>query len=406
MASFLVRRTTLALTIAALAGCHDVPQGPKTIPPAVAPWVRITMDDGVTDYPSFGGLDLLSRADTEFDFITAETEFGWLQYGGCVQNCQDPARWQLGTVDSGIYRGIGPNASSVRTSSEIIVAYEDFQPSVAGIKVATCGGACDHKAAWRSGKVFEGYLGSFEGTHSRTLAVDPAGGLNLLYRKVPANLTMYYAHCAASCTDSASWSSVFLDSGNFQATDAAITVAPSGAVHVLVQGADTTRTLTYFTCDSGCSSSASWSSMVLATGRTGRTPSILVGAGGTLYATWGGGPVHYGTCSANCLSAGGWSITSLQDSSGQDVSLVLDGSGQPWVATFYGPISNLGSKTLVLHCATSCGAAGSWVPTTIDSLGDGLDISLVVDGRGQPRVAVSGFGLHYLQRRDTTVLAH
>jgi hypothetical protein len=365
------------------------------------------MDDGVTDYPSFGGLDLMATADTEFDFVTVETEYGTLHYGGCVQNCQDPARWMVGTIDTGIYRGLGPNASSVRTANGLVVAYEDGQTGTNRIKVGVCGGACYFKGNWRVGDVRAGFLGSFRGTHSRALAAGPAGDLSLLYRGGSGG-NISYAACASSCTDSASWRSVSLDSGGFFEDDVGLTVAPSGTVHALVEGVGTDSAVTYFTCDSACTSSANWSSLLLATGAGGGTPSILVGPSGTLYAAYGGDhtsgsvPVTFATCAGGCLTLGNWSFAQLPAAAGNDVSLLLDASEHPWLATSYG----IRGKTVVLHCMAACGVASSWTQTTIDSLGDGLDISMVLDAQNQPRIVVSGNGVHYAQRPDTTVLAH
>jgi len=99
MKSSIVRRWVFLATLAASSACHDIPQAPIIRTTPGPEWIRITMDDGVTDYPSWGGLDLLRDADGGFHVISAETEFGRLRYAGCVQNCQDPARWLPGTVN-------------------------------------------------------------------------------------------------------------------------------------------------------------------------------------------------------------------------------------------------------------------------------------------------------------------
>ncbi len=400
-----VRRSMLALTVVALNACHEPPQAPITHAKPGPDWIRITMDDGVTDYPSWGGLDLLSQADTEFDFVTVETEYGSLHYGGCVQNCQDPSRWLVGTIDSGVYRGLGPNASTIRTAGGIAVAYEDWQSGTDRVKIGTCGGACFLKSSWRLGDIRTGLLGSYYGTHSRALSVDPAGGLDVLYRGPNGALGIEYAHCASMCTDSASWQSLTLDSGGFFAFDDALTVGPSGRVHALVEGGSGNG-LHYFECDSACTTSASWSSLQLDTGEVGATPSILVGPNGTLYVTYRsrlpGMPIDFATCSSNCLNLSNWSLTKLP-ATGSDVSLLLDAAGQPWVATTYGSYEG---TTVILHCAAACASGGAWTSTSIASFGDGLDVALALDATGQPRVVVSGNGVHYAQRPDTTVLIH
>ena len=402
-----VRRSMLAVTVVALNACHEPPQAPVTKVKPGPEWVRLTMDDGLTDYPSFGGLDLLSQSDTEFDFVVAETEYGSLRYGGCVQNCQDPTRWMTGTIDSGVYRGLGENATSVRTGQTITVAYEDQQTSEK-VKIAICGGACFLKGSWRSGDIRGGFLGSSSGTHSRVLAVGRAGDLSLLYHGPGLN-NVFYAHCPSACTDSASWQSVLLDSGQFAYRDDGLTVDSSGVVHALIP-LSAGGGLTYFRCDSACSARSNWQSLMLDTGAVGGTPSILVGSSGTLYATYAeahGTPVtaiRLAMCAANCLTSANWSVTSLPAPAGWDISLLLDAAEHPWVATTYGECTYCGGTTTVLHCTAACSSPGSWTSMTIDSLGDGRDISMALDANGQPRIVVSGDGVHYLQRPDTAFL--
>lgn len=365
------------------------------------------MDDGVTDYPSWGETDLMTQADTEFDFVTVEEEYGSLHYGGCVQNCQDPTRWMVGTIDS-MYGGIGTNAASTRTSDGIAVAYEDWQGGTGRVKVGTCGGVCFLKTSWQLGVVRTGLLGSQFGTHSRALAADPSGGLDLLYRGAPNGSSgIEYARCASACTDSASWQSTVLDSGIFLDYDDALTVAPSGTIHVLIEGGPG---LTYLTCDSACTSRANWSSVQLDTGEVGATPSIQVGPNNALYVTYGsrssGLPIRFATCSIGCLDPANWSLTKLPANAGRDISMILDAAGQPWVATSYGISSYYDGKSVVLHCPNACTNGPSWSSMTIDSLGDARDIAMALDITGQPRILVSGTGVHYAQRPDTTVLIH
>lgn len=401
MDSSFVRRSPLALVFVALTACHDVPQAPNNPPPGPQ-WVHITMDDGVTDYPSWGGLDLL-KTDTEYDFVVAETEYGTLHYGGCVQDCQDPSRWLVGTIDSGVYRGLGENASTARTATELVVAYEDQQTSVSYVKIGTCDGACYKKASWTFGDVRTGFLGTVGGSHSRVLVADAGAGLHLLYRG-PHNLGLYYAECAAACTDSASWHSTFLDTANFQASDVALGVAGNGALRVLAGTSDTTRGLIYFTCDTGCTVGGNWASVVLSSRSVGHTPSIRIGPTGSLYVTYGRAPV-FATCASSCLNYSSWTFTPLPDSGGSDLSLAFDASGNPWVAISHGLSSNYNGHTTVLHCAAACTDASSWQTLTVDSLGDALDISMVMDPMDRPRLMVSGTGVHYAQRPDTTVAA-
>jgi len=347
----------------------------------------------------------MTLADTEFDFVTAEEEYGSLHYGGCVQNCQDPARWMVGTIDS-IYGGIGANAASTRTSNGIAVAYEDWQGGTGQVKVGTCGGVCFLKTSWRLGVVRTGLIGSQFGTHSRALAADPSGGLDLLYRGAPNGSSgIEYARCASACTDSASWQSMVLDSGTFLDYDDALTVAPSGTIHAVIEGGPGNG-LTYLACDSACTSRANWSSVQLDTGEVGATPSIQVGPNDALYVTYGsrssGRPIAFMTCSSGCLNVANWTRATLPANAGTDISLLLDAAGQPWVATSYGYYKG---TTVILHCSAACSSTGSWTTTSIDSLGDGRDIAMALDVTGQPRLLVSGAGVHYAQRPDTTVLA-
>lgn len=359
------------------------------------------MDDAVTDYPSFGGLSLLSLADTEFDFVTDEQEFNTLQYGGCVQNCQDPARWMRGVIDSGVGYFFDGQAASVHTASGIAVAYDAFLPGNSVIRLATCGGGCYRRAAWSLGVIHTGFLG-LDG-HSRAFVVDATGTMDLLYQPASGNTyvsALSFARCAASCADSASWQTVMVDSGRFFASFA-LTTLPSGGMRALAMDP-----LTYFACDSGCLSATNWASLVLDTAVYQPFGSIVAGPDGAMHVAYRSSSqrLHYATCQSNCLSIASWSVVDLSPAV-YDISLTLDAFGHPWIATSYWLESSFGPSTKILQCAAACGVAGSWNTTGIDSLGDADDIEMLVDGGGQPRVMVSGFGVHYAQRPDTTVLA-
>lgn len=364
------------------------------------------MDDAVTDYPSFGGLTLLSSADTEFDFVTDEEEFNTLQYGGCVQNCQDPARWMRGVIDSGAGYFFDGQSEALRSVAGIAVAYDVYGLSANPvIRLATCGGACYRRAAWTLGTIGVGFLGL--NGHSRAFVADAAGAMDLLYQPSIGNShasAMSLARCANACTDSASWQTVTVDSGRFF-TSFALTTLPSGGLRALAMG-DSANAVTYFACDTGCMSRANWSSLVLHTGDYQPGGSIVAALSGALHAVYGrlNQPLHYATCQSNCLSAASWSVADVS-TAGSDISLTLDPSGHPWIATSYGLESYLGGSTKILRCAAGCGVAGSWSTTGIDSLGDAGDVAMLIDGSGQPRVMVSGLGVHYAQRPDTTVLA-
>ena len=400
MSSRLVRAAVLLIAGSFLA-CHDAPQAPTT--PTAPEWARLTMDDAVTDYPSWGGLDLLSSGAGDLEFVSAETEYGSLHFGACFADCDVRANWTQVTLDSGVYRGIGVNASSVETGSGITIAYEDFQTSTMYVKILSCAADCTRRAGWTGGDIRAGTLGPFEGSHSRALAADSSGGLHLLYR--PGNdVAMYYAECASACGDSASWRSVLLDSAVYQpsSSGSAIAVTPTGAVHVLLATPDTSRTLRYLTCASSCTDTARWTSLRLEHGSTLTevTPSITLGPDGRIYATYGGGVIHYATCMTNCVNLAGWTEVATAIPAGTDVALRLDGSGTPWIASSFGLASSYNGHSVVAHCASACLSADGWTTAAIDSLGNGLDIALVVDAAG-PHVMVSGLGVNYAQHPDS-----
>ncbi|HWZ28841.1 MAG TPA: hypothetical protein VNX15_09785 [Gemmatimonadales bacterium] len=408
-----VRWLALVPAVAAFVACHDTPT-PTGLTTAPDLWASLTMDDAATDYPSWGGLDLLRDAGGVLHLSVVEHEFGRLQYGECSGSCANIVDWHLATIDSGPYQGFGENASSVITSAGMVTVYED-QPGGTGtfqVKIAACAAQCDQLSNWQKADLFPGLLGSvnYASTHARALAADPSGGLHVLFHDADSN-GVWYATCAASCQSGAAWHAVPLDTVGgrvkFAGTNQSILVDSHSTVHVFLESSDTTEALRYFECAAACDSASSWHAVVLAHGYTGRTPSVALA--GTRLAvafhdrlpgsTVPTGLIRYGTCDSNCLLPDAWSMRQLPTLAGPDVALAFDAAGRPWVATSYGTASHYNGYADLSRCAVTCTSLTEWTTFRIDSLGDGGDVSLILDPGGTPHIAVSGMGVHYSEPR-------
>ncbi|HEY6784347.1 MAG TPA: hypothetical protein VI159_05315 [Gemmatimonadales bacterium] len=409
---FLVRAVAaLGVPLAILGACHD---GTDPGTPPSDPWAKLTMDDGVTDYPSWGGLDLLRDQVGALHLVVVEHEYGKLQYGECTTSCDHRGGWTLTTVDSGPYQGLGENASSVLTPSSIVTVYEDQTGGVATyqLKLATCSANCTIGTNWQKTDLFSGELDGWQDPiHSRDLAVDPSGGLHMLYRDTSWGI--WYASCASGCATAGSWHQLHLETSPsfalYQGSNAAIAVDSHSAIHVLLRTSDTTQSLVYLECATQCDSTANWGSVVLAHGGTGFEPALTTS--GSRVAVAFRDPVrpgyttalHFGRCDSSCTSAGSWTMQSPGIDAGYDVALAFDAAGRPWLATNHGTTSYYNGSTLLARCSLTCASAGDWSALTIDSLGDGGGVSFVFDAAGLPRLAVSGMGVHYAQTADSTL---
>lgn len=398
-----------SLPVAIVVACHD-PAAVPTTPPS-NPWAKVTMDDGVTDYPSWGGLDLLRDPQGGLHFVVVEHEYGKLQYGQCANSCNLRGGWTLTTVDSGPYQGLGENASSVLTSSGIVTVYEDQPGGLATyrIKLATCSANCTIVTNWQKTDLFPGELDGWQNPiHSRDLALDPSGGLHMLYRDTSWGI--WYASCASGCATVGNWHQLQLETvpsfSLYQGSNAAIAVDSRSVVHVLLRSSDTTQSLVYLECATQCDSSGSWGSVAIARGNTGRSPALATSGGlvAVTYRDFSAAPVvEFARCDSNCLNGASWSSQMLASTAGSDIAVAFDATGHPWFATALGTNSYYNGSTILARCSLTCASAGDWSAVTVDSLGDAGGVSLVFDAAGGPHLAVSGTGVHYAQTADSTL---
>lgn len=405
---FLVRVVAaLGVPLAILVACHDTTD---PVTPRSDPWTKVTMDDGVTDYPSWGGLDLLRDPAGALHLVVVEHEYGKLQYGECTTSCNHRGGWTLTTVDSGPYQGLGQNASSVLTSSGIVTVYEDQPGGVATyqLKLATCSANCTIASNWQKTDLFSGALDGWQPVRSRDLAVDPSDGLHMLYRDTSWGI--WYATCASACATVGNWHHVKLETASsfdlYTGSNAAIAVDSRSVVHVLLRSSDTTQSLVYLECATQCDSISNWGSVAVARGNTGRSPALAT-SGGRLaitYHDFSGFPVvTFAHCDTNCVSAASWSSQSLSTASGADIAVAFDATGHPWLATSLGTNSYYNGSTTLARCSLTCTSSGDWSAVTVDSLGDAGGVTFVFDAVGVPHLAVSGTGVHYAQTSDSTL---
>ena len=121
-------RTAVGISLAfVISACHDATTANSlTTHPVVQPppFTVTVLDSAVTDYPSWGGLNLVSF-DGSVGVVTVDEEFARLRYAACSTACGKSSNWSQVTVDSNPYRSFGLNASAVVTAAGITVVYED-----------------------------------------------------------------------------------------------------------------------------------------------------------------------------------------------------------------------------------------------------------------------------------------
>ena len=138
--------------------------------------------------------------------IYARQSSGALGYATCPTSCTSAANWTVGTADSVLGGNRGDAAALAVDGTQLHASYHD---SAAGnLRYATCSASCTDPAQWQSTIVDAGG----DVGRLRTSILASGGALHIAYWDA-ANHALRYATCTATCTTSGSWTSVMVDQG-------------------------------------------------------------------------------------------------------------------------------------------------------------------------------------------------
>lgn len=307
-----------------------------------------------------------------FEDVTAGTPV----VEGCATNCTDVGSWQGVGLESGTQAGAGV-ALALNAAGAVHVIYA--RQSSGALGYATCPTSCTSAANWTVGTA-DSVLGGHRGD-AAALAVDGTQLHASYHDSVAGNLR--YATCSGSCTDPTQWQSTIVNAGSNVGRLRTSILASGGALHIAYWDA-TNHALRYATCTATCTTSGSWTSVMVDQGTDlGEYASLTQDASGRLhvvYANVGAPALRYATCSSNCTVHASWTSGAVATGTLIDPSVFVDAAPRLHV-TYY----NAAAKTLVYAtCVSACTTTASWQSTVVDgSANVGAHSSLVVDTDGR-----------------------
>jgi len=237
------------------------------------------------------------------------------------------------------------------------------------------------------------------------LALNAQGKPRIMWARSNSTATVddpyvfHFASCDSSCTSAASWTTgpvLTLGANDYvsENTGRNLTIDGTGRAHFIYSA--TQLGLNYITCASNCTQAAAWSAPLNLSTSRGRVSLAVTASGGlrVAYTTQETQLLAYRTCDANCASLASWSNEALlMNSAAGQVSLRLDGQGRPRIF-----VNQNGAGTPKTHdsfygwCESNCTNAMAWQFASIGLPAGygrlGLDFDLHAGGAVSAAIAV------------------
>jgi hypothetical protein len=293
--------------------------------------------------------------------------------------------------------------------------------------IVLASGAQPSRAAGTSSATF---LNQQTNTASASLQIDSAGGLHAAYVSDPQEQA-YYSTCAplADCANRASWTQTHFGS---HVREVQLELTPQGQPRMLLLindpddgDPDINDTWWYAACQSSCTNSASWSMIFIgghadidvesfytsnhyfALDPQGR-PRVVFGPkfgfDPNTFEVFGW--MVYASCNTACTADDGvdpagrptsanWSYGRI-DAVFHQPALAFTSDGRPRIAAFADADDGQGSDVLeYFACDSDCGDSASWAATRIGEPGASSEsVALRLDSHDRPRMAVFFQGAH------------
>jgi hypothetical protein len=260
--------------------------------------------------------------------------------------------------------------------------------STAEVHYGGCLSACGLAGAWSPVGLGIGGRAGFE----PSMVVDGTGGLHLLYGAGgTVGGWLGYSVCAAACTDSASWTTVFVVQER-EIVSSSLGVGADGAVHVAFQDS-AQGGVTYGHCSSDCIQVGNWTLQPITSGIVAMEPSLALGPGGEVhvsYSDFTGQHLSYATCTDHCTTAASWTTVAVNPESGagRSPSIVAGPDGTLRISWYDESARDLRFAV----CRESCTSSSGWLGMAVETDGDvGREPSLAVDAQGRAHVAYYDF---------------
>ncbi|MCC6190756.1 MAG: hypothetical protein IT318_17150 [Anaerolineales bacterium] len=256
-------------------------------------------------------------------------------------------------------------------------------------------------------------------TSHPTVRTDAAGGVHVAFTPESSppedpGRPIYYAYCPGNCASAAAFTRIALGDGVEYAN---LALDADGRPRLLARlRVDTRFVYQYWTCDSGCTNPAQWTSTLLgyayarpvASGEPFSQFFALDDQGRPRFVYFDAGADHedphwgafYAFCDTGCANAANWHETRLLDDPfASTFALAFGPAGQARLAYATYNSDDILHLLGYAECPTDCGSAGSWQGTPLAatasaSVTANAGFALQTDAHGHPRLALyTGTGI-------------
>jgi hypothetical protein len=223
--------------------------------------------------------------------------------------------------------------------------------------------------------------------------IDSSGGVHVAFNTVQS---IYYAYCANNCGTYSNWTETAISaSGTFDSLDYPTLSLDSQGRPRLMWYWGHTSDFVYAECNSACTTPGSWKSvhvpvsygsmnyahddLFFTTDTHGRPRFVASESGG----------FQYLTCDSNCTSAASWHDYSISVSGYNSIDalkLVFNASDKPRAVG----VGSNPEDLVYLECDGDCTQSSGWSAVMLNTVGyyyDDYGYSLRLDAQGHPRVA-------------------
>ena len=345
-------------------------------------------------------------------------------YAACSANCSLAASWTTAIVgDVGAFGGDVRLAVTSTGHPRLMWFSQTSAGGSGSFNYAECSSACTSASQWSKVQLNSDLLAP---ENSRYFALNRNDSPRFVYKDIhPGSSTyfdIYYASCSSSCTTATNWSKLLISS-QYQPVEFSMALDASGGAHLAFRDALVTpNRLVYAGCAANCtSSSSSWSAVVLP-GKLGSGEAIslaLDAQGHTRLAVYFGylgssyaysDRLSYWFCDSTCSSASSWGnyYSFLPADYGKTVDLAIDAQGLPHLAFNVDSAADSTYGLGYAACSGSCQSpSAAWQGQLVESTDDldasnpvtvapgcslsawmevGLYPSIVLDASGSPQI--------------------
>jgi hypothetical protein len=320
-----------------------------------------------------------------------------------VTDGQTILSWDVrGATDLSISPGIGVVSGSsmtvtpATTTEYTLTAINAVGSATARTTVVVSGSGNEERGAL--------FLNRSDKTNSAAIAVDANGGTHVAYaafnRDANGKEPAYYAYCAASCINIASWGVAKLSD---RVQEVQLALDPGGHPRLLIRMRDQNLDTfyQYAACDTDCANAANWQLETITPTRNLDTSLWEysqhyfaldpLGRPRFVYYDEYNAP-HNGTfyvfCDANCTTRASWREIKVSDMALRDATLTFTTAGQPRLAAVGYPSSADSGALAYILCDTACDNPPNWSGTFLYERGGGhASFVLRLDSNDRPRMA-------------------